>query len=270
MTFTPALPMGGLPGWAFLKRTMAVQQTAFAASAPLVRDADHFRDRIGTVRSAEALVGDRRLLSVALGAFGLEADLGNRFFIRKMLEEGTESRDALANRLTDRRYRDFVAAFGFGNDGGARTGQPGFADAILSDWRTRRFEAAVGTADNNLRLALNARRELARIAEGQGSEDARWFTIMGNPPLRQVMERALGLPSSLGRLDIDRQLDTFRARAATVLGDSSVRQFADPDRTERMVRLFLLRTDTGVSAASGAAAALQLLGQGGGLFRRIG
>ena len=40
---------------------------------------------------------------MALGAFGLQDDINNRYFIRKILEEGTTNEDALANRFSDTR-----------------------------------------------------------------------------------------------------------------------------------------------------------------------
>ena len=84
--FRPAVPAAGLPGWAFLSRTASAQQAAHASSSTLQRDTAYFRANIGSIQSAEELVSDRRLLSVALTAFGLEDDLQNRFFIRKILE----------------------------------------------------------------------------------------------------------------------------------------------------------------------------------------
>lgn len=269
MTFQPTVPFGGLAGWAFLKRTLPAQQAAFDATAQARRDETYFRDRIGSIRNAEDLVSDRRLLSVALGAFGLEGDTGNRFFIRKVLEDGTTAADALSNRLADKRYRALSAAFGFGDPGGARTGRPGFADQILADWRTRRFETALGQSSNDMRLALNAEREIARIARGSGSDAAKWFTVMGNAPLRQVMERALNLPPSLGRLDVDRQLGVFRDRAQAVFGSPELAQFAAEPRTEALVRRFLLQSDVAAGTQAPGSAALQLL-QSGALFRRIG
>ena len=57
--------------------------------------------RSGRIASAEALVKDRRLLTVALGAFGLDGEIDKKFFIRKVLEGGTEASDSLANRPYD-------------------------------------------------------------------------------------------------------------------------------------------------------------------------
>jgi hypothetical protein len=70
-------------------------------------------------------VGDRRLLEVALGAFGLDDDIRNRFFIRKVLEEGTTSPSRrFANRLSDKRYLALAETFGFGDRPGGNVGAP--------------------------------------------------------------------------------------------------------------------------------------------------
>lgn len=266
MSFRPVLPLSGFAGWTFLKRTEAAQRTAFEGAADLRREEAYFRARIGQVKTADDLVSDRRLLRVALGAFGLEADIDARAFLRKVLADGTLKEGALANRLADKQYAAFSAAFGFGDFAVPRTQLSDFADRILGPWKTRRFEVAVGEQDNALRLALNAEREVARIAARPGSDEAKWFTIMGNRPLREVFQTAFGLPQAFAALDLDRQLATFRERARAAFGDEKVAQFADPARLEALVRRFLVQSDLrggGNGAAwSPAAGALALLQAG--------
>lgn len=268
MSFAPVLPLGGYAGWAFLNRTLPRQQAAFEAAPALARDEAYFRERIGKVTSAGELVADRRLLKVALGAFGLEGDIDNRFFIRKVFESPTDDPGALAGRLADKRYQQMATAFGFG-DGLPHSDGPGFADRLLGAWRERSFEAAVGEQDENLRLALNTRRELAELAADPGSADAKWFTVMGTPPLRKVFETAFGLPTAFGALDIDRQHETLRDKARDMFGAEGIGQFTNPERVEDLIRRFLLRADiaaaTGPMLTSGAATALTLLQSAPGL-----
>jgi hypothetical protein len=264
MTFQPVVPLGGFAGWAFLKRTAPVQQAAFERAPALAREEAYFRARIGAVRTADALVADRRLLRVALGAFGLEGDAGSTAFIRKVLAEGTLTEGAFANRLADKQYAALSRAFGFGDFAVPRTQLSDFADDIVAAWKTRRFEAAVGQQDNRLRLALNAERELSALAGRSISEEAKWFTIMGNRPLREVFETALRLPAGFGALDLDRQLQTLRDKTAAALGSQAVAQFANPARTEALVRRFLTMAGLSGPASGGAAsgpgaAALALL-----------
>ncbi|MFN6952180.1 MAG: DUF1217 domain-containing protein [Albidovulum sp.] len=259
MSFSPVVPLGGYPGWSFLTRTRAAQKAAFVASAAVQRDEAHFRERIGGIATAEELVADRRLLSVALTAFGLEADIDNRYFIRKVLQDGTLKPDALANKLADKRYFEFAKAFGFGDFATPRTALSDFADTILARYETLRFEAAIGAQDNKMRLAMNAERELARLAGRVMSDEAKWFHVMGSAPLREVFQTAFGLPAAFATVDLDRQLDVFRDRAQRILGSSEISQFADRRKIEDLVRVFLLRAESGTGVASGQAPALELL-----------
>lgn len=264
MSFSPIVPMGGYAGWRFLQRTGEAQKETFVASAKMQRDDAYFRERIGQISSAEELVADRRLLQVALGAFGLDADLGNKYFIRKVLEGGVEERSALANRLSNKAYAEFAATFSFAGDP-PNTQREGFADTVLAAYKTRAFEAAVGESNDDMRLAMNAQRELEKLAERPASDNTLWYAVLGSKPLRTVFERAFALPSSFGALDIDLQLRTMKSRAQSLLGQSTIKQFAEPERSEALIRRFLLMSDLQTSAsqrASGAGALSLLQGRG--------
>ena len=263
MTYTPAIPLGGYAGWTFLKRTYDTQTRAFQASPELKRDEDYFRARIGGVKTAEQLVSDRRLLKVALGAYGLDGDINNKYFIRKVLEDGTLKDGALANRLADKQYKALSSGFGFGDYAVPRTQLSDFADKTLAAYKTRQFETAVGTQNNDMRLALNLERELPGLAGKKSSEAVKWFTVMGNGPLRQVFETALGVPASIGSLDLDRQLEIFQTKAGAVFGNDAVSQFADPAKMDALVRRFLLQAEVATlsSAQSASAGALAMMQQ---------
>lgn len=244
MTFTPILPAGGYAGWTFLKRTMPAQTKAFEAQASIKREETYFRENIGNIKSAEQLVGDPRLLRVALGAFGLEGDVGNKFFIRKVLEDGTLTTTALANRLADKQYAKLSTAFGFGVPGAApRTQMSDFADGILKSFKEKRFAEAVGEQDDNMRLALNAERELPQLANSSGGNLAQWYTVLGNPPLRRVFEKSFGLRTSFAAIDIDKQVETLKARTKSQFGSDAISQFSNPANLEKLVRLFMVRSD---------------------------
>lgn len=261
MTFQPVLPFSGLAGWTFLKRTLDRQQKVQQANPVLQRDEAYFRDRIGKVETADQLVSDRRLMRIALTAFGLEGDVNSRAFVQKVLEGGTLKEDSLANRLANKQYRDFSAAFGFGDFSVPRTRISTFPDEILARFRARSFETAVGAQNNAFRLALNAERELPELAARSTSETAKWYTVLGNAPLREVMQTALGLPRSFAAIDLDQQVATLQAKAGAAFGAPTVSQFNDPARLEALIRRFHIRADAQdqLAATSPAAIALTLL-----------
>lgn len=261
MSFQPVLPLSGFTGWGFLKRTMAKQQAVQQAMPMQQRDEAYFRDKIGKADTAEKLVNDKRLLRIALTAFGLEGDVNSKAFIQKILEGGTLKEGSLANKLADKQYQKFAAAFGYGDFSVPRTKLSTFPDEILTQFRARSFETAVGQQNNTYRLALNAEREIPALASRTISENAKWFMVLGNAPLREVMQTALGLPKSFSSIDLDQQVSVLKKRMEAAFGSSDIGQFRDPAKLEALTRRFILQSEMQgqMSAASPAATALMLL-----------
>ncbi|THD73821.1 DUF1217 domain-containing protein [Thalassobius vesicularis] len=262
MSFQPILPATGLVGWKFLERTQAAQTKAFNTSPTITRDTEYFADRIADIKSAEDLVSDRRLMRVALGAFGLDDDINNTFFIRKILEEGTLDPGSLANRLADNRYAELAKAFSF-DLGAPNTALSDFASGIITKYNAHQFELAIGDQDQTMRLALNAKRELSELAGSDDSDRTRWFQIMGNAPLREVMEVALGLPDSFAQIDLDQQLQVFMEKAERQLGIDSLSDLTDENTMGKLIERYILRSEVQTSSLSDAGSiALILLGSG--------
>lgn len=260
MTYQPILAGSGIIGWNVLNRTMDIQRKTFDASPEIVRDTDYFEAKIGEIKTAEDLVSDRRLLRVALGAFGLGDDINNKAFVQRVLEGGSIDQDALANRLTDSRYKAFAKAFGFGDFPTPNTVLSEFGSDITEKFRRQSFEIAVGQQDDSLRLALNAEREISEIATRNVSNTTKWLQVMGTPALRQVFEGALGMPSGFGQLDIDQQLEIFQDRADRQLGSADLTEFTDPEKMEKLVQRFLLRSQVSeIQTASTGSIAISML-----------
>lgn len=262
MTFQPVVPLSGYSGWLFLERTVDTQRAAFNDSATVVRTTDNFRENIGNITTAEDLVADRALLSVALGAFGLDDDINNKFFIQKVLEGGTDDPDSLANKLSDSRYADLSDAFGFGVPEFPRTTLSFFADEIIDRYEARQFERAVGEQNNDMRLALNLAPAMDDVIAGNATNDGRWFGMMGNAPLRGMFDTALGFSSSFAAIDLDQQLEQFQARAEATFGTSDMEELSSEENQEKMIRLYMLRSEANSAAStSSASIALNLLQQ---------
>lgn len=83
-------------------------------SQPMVkRDTEYFMENIGKVKSADEFVKNTRLFNYAMKAFSLEDMAYAKAFMLKALKEGVSDPDAFANKLTDKRYAEFVRAFNF-------------------------------------------------------------------------------------------------------------------------------------------------------------
>jgi hypothetical protein len=271
MTFQPIIPSGGILGWNFLSRTRESQEAAFENSSEIVRNVDYFKENISKVSSAEELINDRRLLQVALGAFGLDDDINNKFFLQKVLDDGTVDSDALANRLADKRYLEFSKAFGFGDFSTPRTVLSDFGEEITSAYKSSQFEIAVGNQDSNMRLALGLDDALTTIVNSSTTDNGRWFSVMGQPAVRAVFEVALGLPSSVGALDLDLQLTIFRERLESRFGDGEISQFSNSESIEEMRKIFLTQSDLNNSTSniSNYSSAISILNMGSNFSENI-
>lgn len=92
---------------------MARSLALVAAQATTQRDADYYARTIGTVRTVDEFMADRRLYTHALKAHGLQDQANSQAFVRKILESDLSDTSSFVNRLADQRYRAFAAAFDF-------------------------------------------------------------------------------------------------------------------------------------------------------------
>lgn len=248
--------LGGLAGWRVLQRMEARQVEATAKDPVVQRAATYFRNNLSTKTTTDDLVGDYKMLQVALGAFGLDADIANKAFIRKVLESDLGDRASLANRLGDKRYLKFAEAFK--NIGNAEATGQTITDAYVQ----RQFEKRVGQGDESYRLALNARNEMKAFATRTSSDKTMWYEVMGNKALRTVFEGALGMNSSIANLPIDRQLELFMSASERVLGSSSFSDIGTSEKIDKLVTRYLALSQIQTNTTSNRyTAALSLLSQ---------
>jgi hypothetical protein len=240
--FQAMVPQGGVTGWRLLNLTKPSQLKVLSAAPETKSLTTYFRDNIKSVKTVDDLMDDRRLLQVALTAFGLEGDINSKAFIRKVLAEGTVSDNAFANRLSDKRYLQFAQAMGFTDLPVPRTQLTKFPDEIITKFINARFQTAVGEKDGDLRLAMSFAEGLSGIMSAQKTDNARWYGVMGNLQVRKVFEGALGLPSSFGKLSLDQQLNGFRKGLERLTGKTEVSALSDPTLQDKLVRTFLVRS----------------------------
>ena len=264
MPISPVLPTSGLTGWKFLNDSLETQEKLFNSSPDISRDVDYFNENIGDVKTLDDFMGDRKLLKVALGAFGLSDEINKGAFVRKVLEEGTADRGAFAVRLNNSDYIDMARVFDFSS--GELSLSESQRENITKQYQEEAFEVSLGEVDNSMRLSLNFKREIAEIADQGLSENAGWFKVMGSVPLRTVFESAFNMPSGFSQLDIDRQKELLSDKANSLFGGKSVDVFKDPEAIETAVRRYLLQEQiaSGPTANTPGAAALSILSGGTG------
>jgi hypothetical protein len=99
-------------------RNLGSSLTRVALQPDVTREATYYRDNIGKVKTADDLLKDYRLYQYAMKAYGLEDMAYAKAFMKKVLDSDLSDANSFANRLNDKRYREFAAAFSFnGTDG---------------------------------------------------------------------------------------------------------------------------------------------------------
>lgn len=246
----------GLAGWRVLQRTEARQVEATAKDPVVQRATTYFRENLTATTSAEDLVGDYKMLQVALGAFGLEEDAPNKAFIRKVLEADVGDSASLVNRLGDKRYLKLAQTFQ-GRSDVATTGR-----TITDAYVQHQFALRVGKGDESYRLALNARDEVKAFAGRTSSDKTLWYEVLGNEALRTVFGGAFGMNSSVANLSVDRQLELFMSASERVLGSSRFADIATDTTIDKLTTRYLALSQIQTSTTSNRySAALTLLSQ---------
>lgn len=101
------------------------------------RETEYFLANIGKVKSPEDFVKNTRLFNYAMKAFGLSDMAYAKGFMLKAMKEGVSDPDSFANRLSDKRYAEFVKAFNFDTHGESTTTYNAARDVTASAYVTR-------------------------------------------------------------------------------------------------------------------------------------
>ncbi|TCR63655.1 DUF1217 domain-containing protein [Bosea sp. BK604] len=91
--------------------TQSLERTA--EKPDVATETAYFEKNIGKVKTLDDFMADDRLYRYAVDAYGLGDMAYAKAFMRRVLEEGGNSPDSFASRLSDPRYRVFAAAFDF-------------------------------------------------------------------------------------------------------------------------------------------------------------
>ncbi|MEM9670133.1 MAG: DUF1217 domain-containing protein [Pseudomonadota bacterium] len=259
MVFVPAIPFSGVAGFNFLQATYDRQLDTFSNSPQIRNDVEYAQGRLAEPISVDDFISDRRLLRVTLTAFGLAGEETKGGFVRRVFESASDPDDNFLQRINNPDYVRFSEAIG------ERDGQISLsADAvteILQNFEIQSFEAAVGNVDVDQRISLNYQSDISELVTDGASDEAVLFRLLGNVPVRELLETALGLPESIRQLDIDQQADILDTRLRSTLGISDLQELAEPENVDRVIQRFLAiqGINNGPSPFTPGAVALTLL-----------
>ena len=128
-------------------------------------EAKYFQSKIPTLASVDELIGDKRLLTYALTAFGIESRYASAAAIRNVLTSDLSDPASVANQM-GLRYQALAAAFTFDADGSV-IGASGAQTAV-------QLEETVYLHYENVRQRGDRRRRLPTRRNTTTAASARW------------------------------------------------------------------------------------------------
>jgi hypothetical protein len=207
---------------------MGKSMTQVATEPDVSRDTDYFLSHIGNVKTIDDFLGDYRLYSYAMKAYGLSDMTYAKAFMRKVLTEGVTDKDAFANKLNDSRYRDFATAFNFAANGANATSTTAATTGTATQYVTQTMEQQAGDQNEGLRLALYFTRKASTITSA--------YQILADKAMTQVVQTALGWSSTVSSGDID-------AQASMITKNINLTDFQDPTKVTKFVQRFAAMWD---------------------------
>ena len=212
---------------------------AMTAAEPAVKTATaYYEANIGSVNSIQDLVGNYRLLSYALDAFGLGDQINAKGLITKVLEGGVSNPKSLANTLGDPRWKAFAAAFNFVDSAATPPSSASAVATTTGDYLEQQLESDQGAQDVGVQLALY----FQRVAPTVTSE----YGILADPNLLQVAATIMGLPPSAAG-DLQPQ---------TLSELMPISDLQDPAKLQQLTERFTAMYDYTYGPGSGATASL--------------
>lgn len=243
---TGAVGVSTLLGLRIADATRETRVMSIRDSAEHSRAIAGFRERIGEVRSVEALLADRELYVFVMRAFDLEDQIFGKAMIRKVLESDPAKPDALVRKLTDPRFLEIHKGLGFGPGGIGNTSvnDTGWQQGIINRYVERQFIEGQSLQNENVGNILEFRQKAPQVRN--------WFDVLKDPGMAQFMRTALGLPAESVRLDVDRQAALFAQKF-------DLEKLQDPQERNRLEKLYAIITDARDPSRVGQNAAVQLM-----------
>jgi hypothetical protein len=208
-----------------------------AKKPQVARETEYYLKNIEKVKSIDDFLADDRLFAYAMKAFGLGEMAYAKAFMRKVLTEGTSSPDSFANKLTDKRYREFAETFDFAQFGAATTIFDSTRQGTVDRYLRQTLEEDAGQQNEGVRLALYFQRKASSIKSA--------YAILADPALTKIVQTVLDLPAASSAMDIDKQAQLIASRL-------DLSDFQDPDKVnaflDRFTNLWSLRNGTAMAS----------------------
>jgi hypothetical protein len=236
MTTTIAAYLGVVQNLSRYQATTSAEPAVKTASA-------YYAANIGKVQSIQDLVGNYRLLSYALSAYGLGDQINAQALVSQVLQGGVSNPKSLANTLADPRWKAFATAFDFVGKGAASVSTASAIQTTSADYVEQQLESDQGSQNPGVQLALYFQRVAPTITNSYG--------ILADQNLLEVAQTIFSLSPVTSATDID-------AQAASINKLMPLSDLQNPIKLKQLVERFSAMYDYKYGPSSNATTALTI------------
>jgi Protein of unknown function (DUF1217) len=169
-----------------------------AAEPQIASDTAYFQENITKVESIDEFLGDYRLYSYAMKAYGLEDMTYAKAYMRKVLEEGVSNEESFVNSLSDERFKEFATAFDFESYGSVTTIRTDVTEGVVEKYTRTALESDAGEENEGVRVALYFERMVSSVDS--------YYDILADEALTKFFQVTFGLPETMSSIDVDQQV----------------------------------------------------------------
>lgn len=215
--------------YSYITRNLKQSLTRIEQQADVAREAAYYKANIGKVKTVDDFMKDYRLYHYAMKAYGLEDMAYAKAFMKKVLESDLSDSNSFVNKLVDKRYQEFAAAFSF-NGGATPVAQSenqidemidlytatkkSQVDALADD--SKYYSAEIGNISSADQL-LNNDRLRNYVYSAYGIDQSKW----PSDTISQVLRSDPSDPNSYVNTTFASQLTGLNAQLAQAKSDAS-------------------------------------------------
>ena len=218
-----------------IEHNLSRYQTMTAAEPTVKSASDYYKAKIGKVTTIDQFVGNYRLLSYALQAYGLGNQINSTALIKKVLQEGVTSSKALANTLPNTAWKAFAKAFDFVDSGATPPKSASSVATTTGNYVEQQLESDQGQSDPGVQLALYFKRVAPTITSGYG--------ILADKNLLEVAQTIFSLPATSSSAQIDAEATQFSKLLPTA-------SLTNPTKLNNLIERFTANYDANYGPSS--------------------
>jgi hypothetical protein len=218
-----------------VSNNLSRQQAATAAQGDVKNATNYYLANIGKVKTVDQFINNYQLFSYAMKAFGLSDMTYAKGLMTKVLNGGVASSTALANTLSDPRYKAFATAFDFAANGATTTTTTAATTGTTAKYVEQTLEDNQAKTNPGVSNALYFSRHAASVTSVYG--------LLADSTMLGVVETAYGISTTLGQSDIDTQ-------AAVLTKVVPIADLQDGAKVAKIISRYTAQYDVSTSAAA--------------------